>query len=148
LLQRKPLRTARRAALDPLHVEESRAPMSRGTTKTFPDLMLVRTSESRAYSPEPGLNRRILAHNASMMLVEHSMQSDWVGTRHSHPHDQLVYVISGRLRFSCGTDTFEASAGDSFVLRGGIEHEARALEASRVLDVFTPYREDYLPDQG
>ena len=47
--------------------------------------------------------------------------------------------------FSCGRDEFEAKPGDSFVLKGGIEHSARALEASVVLDVFTPYREDYLP---
>ena len=115
-------------------------------TKTFADLMLVRAGQSRGYSPEPGLTRRILAHNASMMLVEHSMQEGWVGTRHSHPHDQLVYVIFGRLSFSCGAETFEASAGDSFVLKGGIEHHAVALEPSLVLDVFTPYRDDYLPD--
>jgi quercetin dioxygenase-like cupin family protein len=57
----------------------------------------------------------------------------------------MVYVVLGRLRFSCGSETFEARTGDSFVLRGGIEHQAWALETSIVLDVFAPYREDYLP---
>jgi quercetin dioxygenase-like cupin family protein len=79
------------------------------------------------------------------MLVEHHMELGWAGARHSHPHDQMVYVISGRLRFSCGTAEFEAAAGDSFVLRGGIEHQAWALAPSVILDVFTPCREDYLP---
>jgi quercetin dioxygenase-like cupin family protein len=36
------------------------------------------------------------------------------------------------------------SAGDSFVVRGGIEHQATALADAVVLDVFTPCREDYL----
>jgi quercetin dioxygenase-like cupin family protein len=99
---------------------------------------------ARSFSPEPGLLRRILAHNENMMLVEHRMENGWVGTRHSHPHDQLVYVISGRLRFQCGDEIFEGGAGDSFILRGGVEHQAWALEPSQVLDVFTPYREDYL----
>jgi quercetin dioxygenase-like cupin family protein len=111
----------------------------------FPDLMHVRASDSTFFSPEPGLQRRILAHNEHMMLVEHRMESTWVGARHSHRHDQMVYVIKGRLLFSCGDTEFEAGSGDSFVLKGGIEHSARALEAAVVLDVFTPYREDYLP---
>jgi quercetin dioxygenase-like cupin family protein len=112
----------------------------------FPDLMRVPAAAAPpGFSPEPGLTRRILAHNESMMLVEHRMEQGWAGARHSHPHDQLVYVVSGRLRFSCGSDEFEAAAGDSFVLRGGLPHQAWALEPSLVLDVFTPIRDDYLP---
>ena len=34
-------------------------------------------------------------------------------------------------------------SGDSIVVNGSIEHQASALENSEVLDVFTPYREDY-----
>ncbi len=42
-----------------------------------------------------------------------------------------------------GDKTFDAHAGDSFIVDGGVEHQARALETSEVLDVFTPTREDY-----
>jgi quercetin dioxygenase-like cupin family protein len=114
----------------------------------FPDLMRVSAPDAEPFSPEPGLHRRILAHNENMMLVEHRMDPTWVGSRHSHPHDQMVYVIKGRLQFYCGQQQFEVGAGDSFVLRGGIEHSARALEAAIVLDVFTPYREDYVPKEA
>ena len=115
--------------------------MSNGAS---PDLSRVEGANAAFFVAEPGLERRILAHNASMMLVEHRMNSGWAGARHSHPHDQMVYVVHGKLRFSCGDETFEARAGDSFVLKGGIEHQAWALETSIVLDVFTPCREDYL----
>jgi quercetin dioxygenase-like cupin family protein len=111
----------------------------------FPDVMRVKAGTPAAFTPEPGLERRILAHNENMMLVEHRMQVGWAGARHAHPHDQLVYVISGRLRFSCAAETFEGGPGDSFILRGGVEHQAWALEPSVVLDAFTPYRDDYLP---
>jgi quercetin dioxygenase-like cupin family protein len=110
-----------------------------------PELHRVSSSEPRAFSPEPGLLRKVLAHNPNLMIVEHQMEIGWAGARHSHPHDQAVYVISGRLRFSCGDQTFEAGSGDSFVVKGGVEHQAWALEPSLVLDVFTPVREDYLP---
>src|SRR5277367_4189798 len=52
--------------------------------------------------PEQGLQRQVLAYNANLMLVRHQMQKGWQGIRHSHPHDQLVYLIKGRLRFTGG----------------------------------------------
>ncbi|WP_437580849.1 cupin domain-containing protein [Sorangium sp. So ce887] len=113
--------------------------------RDVPDLVRVSSREVVFFTPEPGLKRRILAQNPNMMLVEHHMELGWAGARHSHPHDQLVYVISGRLKFSCGDEEFEARAGDSFVVRGGVEHQAWAFEPSVVLDVFTPAREDYRP---
>jgi quercetin dioxygenase-like cupin family protein len=78
------------------------------------------------------------------MLVEHQMQKGWVGSRHSHPHEQIVYVVRGRLRVVVGDNAFEAATGDSFVVAGGIEHEAAAVEDSVVIDVFTPCRHDYV----
>ncbi len=97
------------------------------------------------FSAEPGLMRRILAHNPRLMLVEHRMEPGWVGARHHHPHDQLVYVVSGAIEVEAGGVRFTVRAGDSFVVRGGVEHQASANEAAVVLDVFTPTREDYLP---
>lgn len=78
-----------------------------------------------------------------MMLVRHVLQAGWQGLRHSHPHEQLVYVIRGRMRFTRGEEQFEVGRGDSFVVPGGVEHHAAALEDSEVLDVFSPRREDY-----
>lgn len=102
-------------------------------------------SSAEASNPELGLQRQVLAFNENLMLVRHLMKKGWLGTRHSHPNDQLVYVIQGRLRFTGGSSTFEVAAGDSFVVPGGVEHQASALEESEVLDIFNPYREDYAP---
>ncbi len=109
----------------------------------FPDLVLTPNNEMRHSSPEPGLTRLIGAYNEKLFLAEHHMQAGWVGAAHSHPHDQMAYVISGHLRIRAGDQTFEVHQGDSFVIKGGIEHQASAIEASVVIDVFTPYREDY-----
>lgn len=115
-------------------------------TTPYPDLSRP-SIDPEAFVPEPGLTRRILANNPKLMLVEHRMQPGWAGARHSHPHDQLVYVMAGHLVFQCGAgEKFDARAGDSFVVKGGVEHQAWALESSHVLDVFTPTREDYLPE--
>jgi quercetin dioxygenase-like cupin family protein len=89
------------------------------------------------------MTRQVLAHSDQLMLVRHYFDQDWSGARHSHLHHQLVYVVRGALRVEVGGEIFDVSAGDSFVVEGGVEHQASALEASEVLDVFTPVREDY-----
>lgn len=96
-----------------------------------------------AMTPEPGVIRQVLAYNSHLMLVRHQFEKGWAGTRHSHPHHQLVYVIKGHIRFEAENKSWEMRSGDSIVVNGDIEHRAAALESSEVLDVFTPYREDY-----
>ena len=103
----------------------------------------VKLRDVAASFPEPGLTRQVLAFDERMMLVRHVMQPGWIGARHSHPHEQLVYVIRGHLRFTLGDAVFEAQSGDSFLVPGGVEHQASAMEESEVLDVFSPLREDY-----
>jgi len=94
-------------------------------------------------TPEPGMLRQVLVYNSQLMLVRHTLEKGWRGARHSHPHHQMVYVVRGAIRFQARGKTWEMRAGDSLVVDGGIEHEASAMEASEVLDIFTPYREDY-----
>ncbi len=115
-----------------------------GSNHEFADVAKVTGAEVRPSVPEPGLTRRVGAHNERLFLVEHRMENGWVGAAHSHPHDQVVYVVSGRLQFTAGDRTFDAGPGDSIVVRGGVEHQASALEPSVAIDVFTPARLDYL----
>ena len=107
------------------------------------DVVVVTSVTARASEPEPGLTRRIGASNEKLFLAEHHMEKGWIGTRHSHPHEQMAYVVSGHLKVIVGHREFEVRAGDSFVVRGGVEHQAWAIEPSHVIDVFTPCREDY-----
>ena len=93
----------------------------------------VKSEDAQTFTPEPGM----------LMLVRHFFERGWVGARHSHPHHQLVYVVSGALRVDVDGKVFDVHAGDSFVVDGNVDHQASALEASEVLDVFTPVREDY-----
>ncbi|MES2393326.1 MAG: cupin domain-containing protein [Acidobacteriota bacterium] len=96
-------------------------------------------------TPEPGLRRQVMSFTPSMMLVRHRMVKGWVGAKHQHPHEQMVYVVSGRIVLEHPEGKVEAGAGDSFIVPGGVDHQAWALEDSEVLDIFTPYREDYAP---
>src|SRR5579875_3838804 len=96
------------------------------------------SNDTSMTNPEDGLRRQVMSFSKNMMLVRHRMRKGWVGARHSHPHEQMVYVVRGHLIFEHPGGRFEAKTGDSFLVPGSIEHQASALEDSEVLDVFTP----------
>jgi quercetin dioxygenase-like cupin family protein len=62
---------------------------------------------------------------------------------HQHPHDQITYVIAGRAECTVGGETRVLEAGMCSLMPGGTPHTFRALSACRVLDVFTPVRDDF-----
>jgi quercetin dioxygenase-like cupin family protein len=113
-------------------------------TKSFPNFVVVAHEDGQESIPENGLKRRVLAYNDKLFLAEHEMVKGWAGTVHSHPHEQIVYVVNGHLRITCQGRTVDIRTGDTFVVRGGVEHRASAMEDSLVIDVFTPCREDYI----
>jgi quercetin dioxygenase-like cupin family protein len=110
----------------------------------FDGLTICDGSKVRWFHAFENLERKVHAFNDKLMLTEHHMAKGSVFPRHSHPHEQLAYLVSGHIRVVCGDYTFEGRAGDSFVVRGGIEHQVWAIEESVALDIFTPVREDYL----
>jgi quercetin dioxygenase-like cupin family protein len=110
----------------------------------FPDLVVVKADAAPESQPEAGLTRAVMAYNDKLFLAEHKMVKGWVGSLHRHPHDQVVYVVHGHLQVTCQGKTFDVRSRDSFVVRGGVEHGASAVEDSVVIDVFTPCREDYI----
>lgn len=73
-------------------------------------------------------------------LEPHSLVPD-----HSHPHEQMGLLISGRLEFTIGGVTRVLGPGDAWKIPGGVVHRVVALDTPAVaLDVFHPIREDYL----
>ncbi|WP_435017066.1 cupin domain-containing protein [Tundrisphaera sp. TA3] len=63
---------------------------------------------------------------------------------HSHPHEQMGMMISGRAEFTIGGETRVLGPGDIWRIPGGVLHRVRSLDGPAVaLDVFHPVREDY-----
>lgn len=107
--------------------------------------MTITRSTAPSSTPEPGMIRQVGAYSPHLMIVRHEFKKGWIGAAHQHPHHQLVYVIKGAIAITVNGQTQTANAGDSFVVDGGVEHQATALADSEVVDVFTPIREDYRP---
>ncbi|MCC7261943.1 MAG: cupin domain-containing protein [Candidatus Latescibacteria bacterium] len=63
---------------------------------------------------------------------------------HSHPHEQAGLMLAGRLRFRIGGEERVLEPGDAFLVPPDMVHSGEVLEGpARVLDIFSPPREDY-----
>jgi len=64
---------------------------------------------------------------------------------HSHPFEQLAYILSGRVRFTIGEEVVEVGPGEVVRIPPGIVHCGEPIgdEVAVNLDVFAPVRDDY-----
>ncbi|WKN43640.1 cupin domain-containing protein [Tunicatimonas pelagia] len=65
---------------------------------------------------------------------------------HSHPHEQTCYLAAGKILFLMeGEEPVELQAGDLFYVPSGKPHAIQLLsETARLVDSFSPIREDFL----
>ncbi len=93
-----------------------------------------------------GVIRRVLAYNSDVMTVENRFQKGAIGALHHHPHTQITYVVSGKFEFEIDGVKNIVTAGDTLLKTDGVEHGCVCLEEGILLDIFTPYREDFVTD--
>lgn len=93
---------------------------------------------------EAGVSRKILAHAGKMMIVEVKIAGGVTTQKHSHPHEQASYIVSGKFEVTLGDEKQILTAGDTFYAPPDLPHFVAALEDSVILDIFTPQREDFL----
>ena len=91
-----------------------------------------------------GVRFKTMAHGERTHLTEFHLAKGAVIPEHSHLPEQTGYLVSGRMRFRIGAETFEAQPGDGWNIGGGVAHAVDVLEDSVVIEVFSPPREDYL----
>ncbi|MGH0053436.1 MAG: cupin domain-containing protein [Sphaerochaetaceae bacterium] len=91
-----------------------------------------------------GVTRKILLYNENIMPVEVHFEKGSIGTSHSHPHTQITYVLEGSFEFTIEGKPVVVHKGDTLLFPPHIEHGTTCLEKGTLLDVFTPYREDFI----
>jgi quercetin dioxygenase-like cupin family protein len=85
--------------------------------------------------------RPLFGDGAMLNLLEFDPAA--VVPEHAHPHEQLGYVLEGRLALTVDGVEHLLGPGDAYQIPGGVEHAARSDGRCLVLDVFQPVREDY-----
>ncbi|EGR1345305.1 cupin domain-containing protein [Vibrio parahaemolyticus] len=91
-----------------------------------------------------GISRKVLAHSDNMMSVEVHFEEGAIGAMHSHPHEQLTYVLSGEFEFTIGDEKKNVKTGDTMYKEPNIEHGCVCLKAGVLIDTFTPMRKDFV----
>ena len=90
-----------------------------------------------------GAVRGHYAHLTRLTVGEVALPAGLTIPLHQHPHEQVTYVIEGRFQFTVGAETRVLEPGMVALIPGGVLHGGTTLTACRVLDFFSPAREDY-----
>jgi len=90
-----------------------------------------------------GAVRGHYAHLERLTIGEVSLRAATTIPLHAHPHEQVTYVIEGRFQFIVGAETKVLEPGMTALIPGGVMHGGTTLTACRVIDLFSPVREDY-----
>lgn len=107
--------------------------------------MITVNQETETKDLGGGVTRKVLSYSKNLMACELKFAKGAVGALHSHPHEQIGYVVSGSFEVEeAGQEKKIVRRGDTYYMAPDIEHGVVALEDSVLLDIFTPVREDFL----
>jgi quercetin dioxygenase-like cupin family protein len=94
--------------------------------------------------PAEGIERQMVVGDR-IMIVRFRFEPFLVTPQHTHPHEQMSLVISGRVRFFIEGREQIASAGDVLHFPSNCLHGATMMDEEVVLiDIFSPIRKDFL----
>ncbi len=62
---------------------------------------------------------------------------------HHHPHEQIMHVVEGEFEFTLNDETKTYRAGSVVHIPSNVPHSGKAITACRLMDIFTPVREEY-----
>lgn len=94
---------------------------------------------------EPAMDRQIF-YGDRIMLGRNIIKANTVVTAHSHPEEQISYVISGECDIIIeGQEKRHAKAGAVAWFPANVVHEVIiGDEDTEILDIFNPVREDWI----
>ncbi len=92
----------------------------------------------------PGIQRQTVASGKTMYQMRVRLAARSKMPEHRHPQEQIVHVLEGRMRLIVEGIPHEIADGDSFYLASGVAHGVETIEETRVLDTFSPPRDEYL----
>jgi quercetin dioxygenase-like cupin family protein len=91
---------------------------------------------------------RYLTHLSNLMMVVidfHDGPTSQPDPPHSHPHEQISYVVSGEINFVLENENTRLGPGDIYTVPPNASHSVQLLtEHVRLVDTFSPIRKDFL----
>lgn len=91
----------------------------------------------------PGYTARFI-HTEHMTFSYLDVKAGAVSPEHSHPHEQAASVIEGEFELVIEGKPVRFGPGTVVVIPSNVRHGGRAITDCKLMDVFTPVREDYV----
>ena len=94
----------------------------------------------------PSMKRKIIT-GEKLMIARMYFKDGFTVPLHSHFHEQVTQVISGKIRFWFGADkdkTMDLGPGDVVVIPPDLPHEALMIGDVEEIDTWAPPRQDWL----
>ena len=110
-------------------------------------MIIMKHSETTPEKLKEGVERRMVNLEKLMIaLIDlHDGPKNQPDLPHSHPHEQITYVAEGEILVVVGDESAKLGPGDMFAIPSGEPHAIQQLtEHVRLVDCFTPLREDFL----
>jgi len=108
--------------------------------------MFEKQSEVGYMRAVDGVEQKTLVYGEKTLMAEFRLRKDAILPLHAHPHEQIGYLVSGRIRLIIGAEAHFVGPGDSWCIAGGVKHGAEIIENSVAIEVFSPVRKEYLPE--
>jgi len=91
------------------------------------------------------LIERQFVHGEQAMLAKLLLRKGCIVPEHSHPNEQITYILDGALHFILnGNEEVTVHAGEMLVIPANVKHSAEALVDTIDLDIFAPPRADWI----
>lgn len=90
----------------------------------------------------PGLYGK-LVHSENMSMAFWDVEKGATVPEHAHMNEQIMHVMEGEFQFTLDGDTQIYYPGDIVVIAPNLKHSGIALTPCKLLDVFSPTREEY-----
>ncbi|WP_420320221.1 cupin domain-containing protein [Flagellimonas sp.] len=96
------------------------------------------------YSKEimPGYHGKMI-HGETMTWAFWDVEQNAEVPEHHHMHEQIMHVFEGEFEFTLGGNTKVYVPGDVVIIPSNVPHSGKALTPCKLMDVFSPVREEY-----
>ncbi len=111
----------------------------------MPEQPVLQLTDCHPRRPFPGVAMHAFEGRAMTVSIV-DMEPHAVIDEHSHPHEQVGYMVRGGGEFIIAGKSCQVGEGQMWRLPGGVPHKVIAgPEGLRAVDVFHPVREDMRP---
>jgi len=111
-------------------------------------MTVLKYKEDNWEETKAGVFRKIVRLKQIMTVIIEFRNGPWPEAEpyHSHPHEQTSYLAKGEIILYCeGEPDQQLFEGDLFYIPSGIKHTIRVVSPiARLIDSFTPIREDFI----